>query len=91
VLCPAQLGRQFANIAGAAKLPVFAGTVILKSNEERVASSKKNNQAASSNGGDHSSNDPAEVTREELIAALNDDLAREYQAIIAYVIYSLAF
>lgn len=28
------------------------------------------------------------VTREELIAKLNEDLAREYQAIIAYVIYS---
>src|SRR5438132_11067765 len=28
------------------------------------------------------------VTREQLIAALNDDLAREYQAIIAYVVYS---
>ena len=29
-----------------------------------------------------------DVTREQLIAALNDDLAREYQAIIAYVVYS---
>jgi bacterioferritin len=28
------------------------------------------------------------VTREDLIAALNDDLSREYQAIIAYVVYS---
>jgi len=28
------------------------------------------------------------VTREELIGLLNDDLAREYQAIIAYVVYS---
>jgi len=28
------------------------------------------------------------VTREDLIAKLNEDLAREYQAIIAYVIYS---
>ncbi|APW59523.1 ferritin-like domain-containing protein [Paludisphaera borealis] len=28
------------------------------------------------------------VTREQLIALLNDDLAREYQAIIAYVVYS---
>ena len=33
---------------------------------------------------------PAEksITREQLIAALNEDLAREYQAIIAYVNYS---
>ena len=30
------------------------------------------------------------VTREQLIAALNEDLAREYQAIIAYVVYSQA-
>lgn len=28
------------------------------------------------------------VTREELIEKLNEDLAREYQAIIAYVVYS---
>lgn len=30
----------------------------------------------------------AAVTREELVRLLNEDLAREYQAIIAYVIYS---
>ena len=29
-----------------------------------------------------------DVTREELIAGLNEDLSREYQAIIAYVVYS---
>src|SRR5436189_598592 len=29
-----------------------------------------------------------QLTREELIARLNEDLAREYQAIIAYVVYS---
>ncbi len=28
------------------------------------------------------------VTREDLVALLNDDLAREYQAIISYVVYS---
>ena len=28
------------------------------------------------------------LTREGLIAALNEDLAREYQAVIAYVVYS---
>jgi bacterioferritin len=28
------------------------------------------------------------VTREQLIAGLNEDLAREYQSIIAYVVYS---
>ena len=28
------------------------------------------------------------VTRETLVAALNEDLAREYQAIIAYTVYS---
>jgi bacterioferritin len=31
-----------------------------------------------------------EVTREQLIGLLNEDLAREYQAIIAYVVYSQA-
>ena len=30
----------------------------------------------------------AVITREELIEALNGDLAREYQAIIAYINYS---
>ncbi len=30
----------------------------------------------------------AKLTREQLITLLNEDLAREYQAIIAYVIYS---
>ena len=32
----------------------------------------------------------AAITREQLIDRLNDDLAREYQAIIAYVVYSQA-
>ena len=32
--------------------------------------------------------DEKNVTRKDLIAALNDDLSREYQAIIAYVVYS---
>jgi bacterioferritin len=31
---------------------------------------------------------PAENARQELIDALNDDLEREYQAVIAYVVYS---
>src|SRR5215203_2130193 len=29
-----------------------------------------------------------QVTRQQLIAALNEDLSREYQAVIAYVVYS---
>jgi bacterioferritin len=32
--------------------------------------------------------DQLNITREQLVALLNEDLAREYQAIIAYVIYS---
>ena len=32
----------------------------------------------------------APITRDQLIANLNEDLAREYQAIIAYVVYSQA-
>jgi len=35
-----------------------------------------------------STSDVPTVTREELISLLNEDLAREYQAIISYVIYS---
>ena len=31
---------------------------------------------------------PKDVSREQLIGLLNEDLAREYQAIIAYVVYS---
>src|SRR5215831_10287046 len=31
---------------------------------------------------------PETVTRQQLIEQLNEDLSREYQAIIAYVIYS---
>lgn len=36
------------------------------------------------------STSPASITREQLIDYLNEDLAREYQAIIAYVVYSQA-
>jgi bacterioferritin len=32
--------------------------------------------------------DEKKLTRDDLIAALNEDLSREYQAIIAYVVYS---
>ena len=32
--------------------------------------------------------DQANITREQLIDLLNEDLAREYQAIIAYIVYS---
>src|SRR4051794_5191259 len=32
--------------------------------------------------------DNTNVTREQLIQLLNEDLSREYQAIIAYVVYS---
>ena len=34
------------------------------------------------------SNGALTVTRDDLVALLNDDLAREYQAVISYVIYS---
>ncbi len=36
----------------------------------------------------HESKSSANISREKLIELLNEDLAREYQAIIAYVIYS---
>jgi bacterioferritin len=35
-----------------------------------------------------SSKSDAQISRKDLIAALNEDLSREYQAIIAYVVYS---
>ena len=31
---------------------------------------------------------PSKITREQMVKLLNQDLAREYQAIIAYVVYS---
>jgi bacterioferritin len=33
-------------------------------------------------------NDTKPITREEMIRLLNEDLAREYQAVIAYIVYS---
>jgi len=33
-------------------------------------------------------NESSPVTREDMVGLLNEDLAREYQAIIAYVVYS---
>jgi len=51
-----------------------------------VASSK--GKQGSDSKADNSAGDSSEITREQLIANLNDDLQREYQAIIAYVVYS---
>jgi bacterioferritin len=38
----------------------------------------------------HATGEPGTVTREQLIAGLQEDLSREYQAILAYVVYSQA-
>jgi bacterioferritin len=38
----------------------------------------------------NASNEAGSVTREQLIAGLQEDLSREYQAILAYVVYSQA-
>jgi bacterioferritin len=54
-------------------------------NNTSTTSAGKADTNSSSNGGT-----TGPVTREQLIAALNDDLSREYQAIIAYVVYSQA-
>jgi len=54
-----------------------------------VASSK-NKKSASAPAAADSASDSTDITREQLIDALNDDLQREYQAIIAYVVYSQA-
>jgi bacterioferritin len=51
--------------------------------------SKHKKSSSRSNGGrsNETTGDP-KISREELIRLLNEDLAREYQAIIAYVVYS---
>ena len=38
--------------------------------------------------GTRSTTDGSTMTRERLVSLLNEDLSREYQAIIAYVVYS---
>ena len=43
---------------------------------------------ASKHAGTNPQGNNDQITREQLIQLLNDDLAREYQAIIAYVVYS---
>jgi bacterioferritin len=59
--------------------------------KQRVSSNRKgeivaSKEADSHNGGKEKNKD--HVTREQLIELLNEDLSREYQAIIAYVVYS---
>lgn len=54
------------------------------------ASQKSGNGSNRPTGAASSSNASSTITREQLIDALNEDLAREYQAIIAYVNYSQA-
>jgi bacterioferritin len=51
---------------------------------DKTTTSRGTGVAEQSPGG----NGAAKVTREQLINLLNEDLAREYQAIISYVIYS---
>ena len=51
--------------------------------------SNKTNQAGTTDKNESAQNGSA-VSRQQLIDGLNDDLAREYQAIIAYVVYSQA-
>ena len=48
------------------------------------------NRSAPSSESKNSDAGSVSVTREELIDLLNEDLSREYQAIIAYVVYSQA-
>jgi len=43
---------------------------------------------AKDNGNGGGGGNGGELSREGMIAKLNDDLAREYQAVIAYVVYS---
>ena len=50
--------------------------------------SKKNRSRGNADGAQATSSAPVNVDRKMLIELLNEDLAREYQAIIAYVVYS---
>jgi bacterioferritin len=49
---------------------------------------EKGDKVASTKEGNPPQENKDHVTREQLIDLLNEDLAREYQAIIAYVVYS---
>ena len=51
----------------------------------RLAASRRHYHVS---GGSRMAKQEKQFTRKDLIAALNDDLSREYQAIIAYVVYS---
>jgi bacterioferritin len=53
-----------------------------------MAHSKQASQKASQSQQKQTSPNEVEVSREKLIELLNEDLSREYQAIIAYVVYS---
>lgn len=55
--------------------PADEGELVAKKNKSRVDQ-------------DATETTPAPIGRKELIRLLNEDLAREYQAIIAYVVYS---
>ena len=58
-------------------------TLNSKNGELKIVSSGKNSQAADAEGVPASS-------RDEIISGLNEDLAREYKAIIQYVVFSSA-
>jgi bacterioferritin len=51
-------------------------------------SPSENGRTVNRNDRSATSDDVAPVTREDLVDLLNEDLAREYQAIISYVVYS---
>jgi bacterioferritin len=78
VLWRADAGRRF-DVA-----PVFdlGGSEFLGGEDFMVPASTAPHQTKTAQDGKH------EMTRAKLIDALNADLAREYQAIIAYVVYS---
>jgi bacterioferritin len=50
-----------------------------------MATKEAQKQAAPSDG---ASTEPVKLSREQLAQRLNDDLSREYQAIVSYVVYS---
>src|SRR5262245_41530195 len=66
--------RPFCDDSGTAFARIIVRFLIL---QPEVAMAQQKHDAAGAN-----------ITRERLIELLNEDLAREYQAIIAYVVYS---
>src|SRR5262249_55720305 len=74
---PRRTGKRFAQQSAIGEMPPIFGDAMAT---KQAATTAANGQATAG--------DTATVSRERLIELLNEDLTREYQAIIAYVVYS---